>query len=110
MNIPTARREEELFKRVSQIIESAQRLTSRSVNIATVHAYWKVGQEIVEIEQEGSDRADYGEQLMEKLSERLRKRFGRGFSVPTLRRIRQFYLTYPRGSAIPREMSQFWNR
>jgi predicted nuclease of restriction endonuclease-like (RecB) superfamily len=46
---------------------------------------------------------------MENLSKKLSIRFGRGFSIPTLRRIRQFYLTYPEGSTIPREMRQNWN-
>jgi len=66
-----------------------------------VHAYWLVGREIAEDELGGKDRADYGEQVVKRLAERLRERFGRGFSYPNVKRMRQFYLAFPNGSALP---------
>jgi hypothetical protein len=69
-----------------------------------VHAYWLIGREIVEIEQQGKERAGYGEQLLDGLARRLGQRFGRGFGVATLRRTRAFYLTFPKGSAIPSDL------
>lgn len=69
-----------------------------------VHAYWLIGRDIVEVEQEGAARAGYGEQVLDRLAARLTRAFGKGFSPRTLRRIRQFYLTYPSGSALPPEM------
>jgi predicted nuclease of restriction endonuclease-like (RecB) superfamily len=69
-----------------------------------VHSYWLIGREIVLVEQQGKKRAEYGEQLMRRLAERLSSRFGRGFSTPNLRNMRQFYLAYPAGSALPEEL------
>lgn len=66
-----------------------------------VNAYWLIGREIVEIEQAGTARAGYGEEVLEHLSTRLRERFGEGFGVRTLRSIRRFYLVFPDGSAVP---------
>ena len=96
----TDRHEERLYERVAQIIETARTHVSRTVNTAMVHAYWMIGCEIVEVEQKGKERAEYGERLLERLSPRLGQQFGRGFSVPNLRNMRQFYLTFPHGSAV----------
>ena len=65
-----------------------------------VHAYWLIGREIVEVEQQARKRAAYGEQLMQALAARLTAQFGAGYSIRNLRRIRQFYLTYPAGSVL----------
>ncbi|MBI4601169.1 MAG: hypothetical protein HY721_04330 [Planctomycetes bacterium] len=97
-----ASREDALFARVVHIIEAARGHVSRTVNTAMVQAYWLIGREIVEVEQGGKQRADYGERLLEGLAKRLAARFGKGFSVPNLRNMRQFFLTYPRGSALPK--------
>lgn len=94
------RREEELFERVAEIIESARGHVARTVNSAMVHAYWLIGREIVEVEQHGKERAGYGEELMNRLAERLIARFGKGFGPRTLRRVRLFYLTFPKGSVL----------
>ncbi|ARB90732.1 PDDEXK nuclease domain-containing protein [Legionella longbeachae] len=58
-------------------------------------AYWYIGRDIVTAEQEGQARAAYGSQLLQELPTRLTKKYGKGFSVSTLRDIRQFYLVYP---------------
>jgi predicted nuclease of restriction endonuclease-like (RecB) superfamily len=63
------------------------------VNSALVLAYWMIGREIVEVDQQGSLRARYGESTVRQLS----ARFGRGFSVPSLKRMRRFYLSYASG-------------
>jgi len=96
----TDRREEELFKRVAEIIEAARGRVARTVNSAMVHAYWLIGREIVEVEQHGKERAGYGKELMNRLAERLATRHGKGFGPRTLRRLRLFYLTFPKGSAL----------
>ncbi len=98
------RREEELFKRVAEIIEAARGHVARTVNSAMVHAYWLIGREIVEVEQHGKKRAGYGDELLEKLAAELTQRFGKGFSLTGLKRMRQFYLTFPEGSALPVEL------
>ena len=97
--------EDDLYRRVAEILETARSQVARTVNTAMVHAYWHVGREIVEVEQRGEVRASYGEQLITNLATRLSPRFGRGMSVVTLRRIRRFYLTYPNGTTIPRDIA-----
>lgn len=96
-----AREHDDLYERVAQIIEAARSQVARTINTAMVHAYWLIGREIVEVEQRGQARAEYGEQLVRALAGRLTKQYGRGFSYPTVKRMKQFYLTFPRGSAIP---------
>ncbi|MBN1569642.1 MAG: DUF1016 family protein [Acidobacteria bacterium] len=94
------RKEEELFERVAEIIESSRGHVARTANSAMVHAYWLIGREIVEGEQHGKQRAGYGEDLMNRLAKRLTIRFGKGFGPRTLRRVRLFYLTFPKGSTL----------
>lgn len=98
--------EEHLYERIASILDEAHSRVARSVNTAMVHAYWLIGREIVEVEQQGADRAAYGEQLLDGLARRLTKRFGRGMGVATLRRARSFYQTFPQGSAIPPELGR----
>lgn len=103
-NSPTASPEDALFARVVAIVEAARGHVARSVNIAMVQAYWLIGREIVEVEQQGEKRAGYGDEIIDLLARRLAEKLGHGFGARTLRRIRQFYLTYPEGSALPPEL------
>lgn len=86
---------QKLYDRIHKILESARAGVARSVNTAQVVAHWLIGQEIVEEEQKGTKRADYGKQLLEGLSKQLAAEFKGGYSIQNLRFIRQFYLTYP---------------
>ncbi len=90
-----------IFERVAAIIEEARGQVVRTVNTAMVHAYWFIGREIVEAEQLGAKRALYGERLIEELAGRLSAQFGKGFTASSLKRMRQFYLAFPTGSALP---------
>lgn len=80
---------------ISKVIDAARRSAARSVNCIMTAAYWLIGRRIVEFEQKGQIRAEYGEKLMERLAGDLSARFGRGFSYPNLNRFRQFYLMFP---------------
>lgn len=104
--VPVAARwhEDELYDRIAAILDDARSRMARTINTAMVHAYWLIGREIVLVEQGGSERAAYGEQLLEKLGQRLSKRFGRGMGVATLRRARSFFQTFPEGSALAPEL------
>ena len=108
--IAVSGREAQLFARVVEIIEEARGHVVRSVNTAMVQAYWLIGREIVEVEQGGEKRAGYGERIVEGLAKRLAARFRKGFSVPNLRNMRQFYLAYPAGSALPEALAGSPNR
>ena len=59
-------------------------------------AYWEIGKEIVEFEQKGKVRAEYGEELLKRLSADMTAKFGRGFSRSNLQNMRLFYLAYPK--------------
>jgi len=83
-----------LMQRVVQILESARSQVVRTVNTATVTAYWLIGRELVEAVQQGEQRAAYGQALIERLAGQLTARYGRGFSVANLKNFRQFYLAY----------------
>jgi predicted nuclease of restriction endonuclease-like (RecB) superfamily len=85
-----------IYDRIRGILESARSNIARSVNSTQVVANWLIGREIVEEEQGGQRRADYGTRLIADLAERLTKDFGRGFTKNNLEHFRAFYLTYPR--------------
>jgi len=83
-----------LASRVIALIETARQRVATVANVAQVYTNYEIGRQIVEEEQGGKRRADYGKQIIEDLSLRLTQRFGRGWSEPTLWRIRQFFLLY----------------
>jgi len=87
---------------IVRLLEGSRRASARTVNAIMTATYWEMGRRIVEFEQGGSLRAEYGERLMEKLSADLTARFGRGFGLIQVRIMRQFFLAYPaiRQSAI----------
>lgn len=84
----------DLFARVASILEQARGNVVRSVNTNMVLSYWLIGREIVQDIQKGEERAEYGKQVVEALSRRLNKKYGKGFSAPTLWNFRQFYQVY----------------
>ena len=84
-----------VFGDVSKIIDAARESAARSVNAAVTAAYWLIGRRIVEFEQSGEKRAEYGTALLETLTEDLTERFGRGFSRQNLQNMRLFYLAHP---------------
>ena len=83
-----------VFGDVSKIIDAARESAARSVNAAMTAAYWLIGRRIVEFEQSGEERAEYGAALIERLAEDLTGRFGRGFSLQNIYNMRLFYLSY----------------
>lgn len=80
---------------IKHILEQARRRAYSAVNTAMVEAYWTIGKRIVEEEQNGNERAEYGSYLIKELSKELTKEFGSGFSGRNLRNFRQFYLSFP---------------
>ena len=88
------KRTEALFERVSALIEQARNRVMTAANIAEVYTKYNIGRYIVENEQQGNVRAEYGERILKELSARLTERFGEGWSYSTMKNIRQFYLVY----------------
>lgn len=83
-----------LFSKVAELIELARKKVITTVNLTMVHTYFEIGKMIVEEEQEGKERAKYGKHVLKDLSKRLTEKFGKGFSVENLDRMRFFYKTY----------------
>ena len=80
---------------VRGILRQARGKAYAAVNTTMVEAYWRIGQRIVEEEQGGSARADYGSHLIRNLARALGEEFGKGISVANLKNFRLFYLTFP---------------
>lgn len=79
---------------VKEILKNARQKAYTAINSAMVEAYWKIGRRIVEEEQSGRERAEYGKEILQNLSKELTEEFGKGYSYRTLREIRQFYLMF----------------
>jgi hypothetical protein len=84
-----------LLDRIANILVEARTKVVREINKAQVLAYWEIGREIVDFEQKGKLRAEYGEELIKRLSEDMTEKFGKGFSEMNLRNMRRFYLEFP---------------
>jgi len=92
----TSENETAFFADVSRILAEGRHKAHMAVNFSMVETYWNIGRRIVEQEQHGKERANYGEHLLVNLSRHLGDTFGKGFSVANLWNFRQFYLTWPR--------------
>ena len=103
--IKKAAQSEEIYGRIRKIIENARGNIARAINTEMVVAYWHIGKEIVEGEQRGKSRAEYGQKLLETLSKKLTDEFGKGFDVSNLWNMRRFYQTFPILDALRRELS-----
>ncbi|MCX6181421.1 MAG: DUF1016 N-terminal domain-containing protein [Bacteroidetes bacterium] len=84
-----------LFTSVKNILQEAKGTAYRTVNSIMVVAHWHVGRLIVQDEQQGKQKAEYGKAVLQDLSDKLNKEFKSGYSVQNLRSFRQFYLTFP---------------
>ncbi len=94
-----------IYSSITGIIENARANVYRSINFNMVLAYRNIGKVIVEVEQKGKNRADYGQNLIEKLSIRLTEDFGKGFNQTNLKYMRTFYLKFQKGHALRDELS-----
>lgn len=87
-------RENTLFERISALIDFAHKRVKTAIDTTMVYTYYGVGHYIVENEQQGEQRAQYGQAVLKNLSARLTNKYGQGWSVETLKKCRLFYLTY----------------
>lgn len=83
-----------LFQQIRELIRSARNAAVRNVDTIQVMTNFEIGRRVVEHEQQGSERAEYGKALLKELSAILTEEFGRGFSQSNLEYMRKFYLTY----------------
>lgn len=94
-----------LLSQIAHIITEARTKAARSVNFIVVQAYWQIGQRIIEEEQAGEFRAEYGSNLLGYLSENLTSQLGKGFDATNLSTMRKFYRTFPNFDAVRQELS-----
>ena len=91
-----------LFQQVVELLQNARHQVLRTVNSTMVCTYFEIGRMIVEEEQSGKDRAEYGKKILKGLSEELKKEFGKGFSTDNLENMRKFYLAYSISESLTR--------
>ena len=96
MNISPTDFPEDLYDRIRNIFESSHIKVACTVNTVQVLSNWLIGYAIVEAEQQGQQRAEYGDKSLQNLSAQLTQEFGKGYSHSTLKLMRQFYLSFPR--------------
>lgn len=96
----------DLAERIERLITEARKRTVAAVNTAMVYTYYEIGRMIVEDEQQGEQRAEYGKAVIKELAEKLTKKFGKGFSAQNLANMRQFFLTYSVGQPIFQTLSR----
>lgn len=95
----------QLLTNIREILLSARHTAYKAVNFAMVTAYWNIGKLIVEDEQNGNARAKYGKAVLEELSTKLTKEFGKGFTITNLKNMRQFYSLFPKGHTLRGELT-----
>ena len=96
---------QDIYSEIRNTLVSSRNQAYHAVNFAMVQAYWNVGRIIVECEQSGNVRAEYGKSLIKKLSEQLTEEFGAGFDARNLRNMRQFYIRFPNWNAVRSELT-----
>jgi len=96
---------DELLDNIGLTIEQARQNAIKYVNTELVKANWEIGRHIVEYEQRGKERAEYGSDLLSKLSKDLRQRYGKGFGRRNILDMRRFYLAYQKWQAVPAKLS-----
>ncbi len=99
----------EFYNKVVELLKEARKSVVKTINKTMVYTYFEIGRIIVEEEQKGKSRAEYGKQILKGLSDRLKKEFGKGFSVTNLKQMRQFYLTYEKGQTLSAEFNLSWS-
>jgi predicted nuclease of restriction endonuclease-like (RecB) superfamily len=95
----------DLIQQIQSIIATSKERAIRSVDTERVLMYWQIGRVIVEEEQAGKDRAEYGKYLIKSISDQFQPQFGSGFSVRQLEMNRQFYRTFPIANAVRSQLS-----
>ena len=94
-----------LLEDIKTLLQTSRQHLQQTVNITMVQTYWNIGRLIVEDEQSGNERAEYGKKQLEAIAETLTLEFGKGFDARNLRKMRQFYSTFPKWDSVSTELS-----
>lgn len=98
-----------VLNKVKELLNNARAEIVSNINRTMVYAYFEIGRVIVEEEQNGKGRAEYGQQLISYLSEKLSKEFGKGFSSTNIKQMRSFYIIYSKGQTASDEFKLSWS-
>lgn len=96
---------DKLVSQISETYVEGKKKAVIAVNSLITVTYWKVGEQIVEFEQDGKQRAEYGTNLMERLAQDLSLLHGKGFSLSNIKRMRQLYVEYPKGATLSHQLT-----
>lgn len=94
-----------LIIQIGSLLANGRKQAYCAVNHILVKTYWEIGKRIVEYEQQGKEKAEYGSGLLNRLSKDLKLKYGRGFSRRNVLDMRRFYLTYPIWQTVSAELS-----
>jgi predicted GNAT family N-acyltransferase len=97
----------DFYNKIAELLKNARSKVIQTVNKTMVYTYFEIGRTIVEEEQKGKERAEYGKQIIKELSQKLTREFGKGFSTTNLKQMRQFYLTYSKGQTLSDQFEKF---
>jgi len=98
-----------LYKKIAELLNLARQNIVRTVNHKMVYTYFEIGRMIVEDQQDGKERAEYGKQVLKELSAKLTSEFGKRFSVDNLQNMRQFYLVFSNYETASRKFILSWS-
>lgn len=96
---------EDIYSEIKETLLQSRDHAYTAVNFAIVQAYWQIGRIIVEHEQNGSLRAEYGKAVLQEISEKLQQEFGGGFSVRNLQQMKKFYVLFPNTNALRSQLT-----
>lgn len=94
-----------LINNIGDLLQKGRRKAFKKVNPILVETYWNIGRQIVEFEQNGKEKAEYGSSLLKRLSKDLKKQYGKGFSRRNLLNMRNFYLKYKKWQTVSADLS-----
>jgi predicted nuclease of restriction endonuclease-like (RecB) superfamily len=97
------------YKEIKELLYSAKNKVYQTINITMTQTYFQIGKRIVEEEQNGELRAEYGKKLIKNLSLELNKEFGDGFSIDNLKNMRRFYLCFQKSETLSHQFKLSWS-
>ena len=97
------------YQEIKELLHSAKNRVYQTINITMTQTYFQIGKRIVEEEQGGESRAEYGKSLLKLLSVQLINEFGKGFSVDNLENMRRFYLAFQKSETVSRKFELSWS-
>ena len=94
----------DFYNKIAKLLKNARKSVVQTINRTMVYTYFEIGRTIVEEEQKGKIRAEYGKKIIKELSQKLTYEFGKGFSIRNIEQMRRFYLTYGKTQTLSAEL------